>query len=422
MPGMAVIVVVVLVFVAIVFISLAKKLVYVSEPNEALVFSGATREVDGREVGYRLVRGGRGIRVPLLERVDRVDLTNLSIDVAVVGAYSKGGIPLNVHGVANVKMPGEEPLLNNAIERFLGRSRPEIARVAKETLEGNLRGVLAQLTPEQVNEDKESFARMLLEEAEHDMNRLGLVLDTLKIQSVTDESGYLNGIGRIRGAGVRQIATIAEAIAQADASEQQAKNWGASEAARIDADLAIAIQENNKRIADARSRREALIAESQGEVKAQLAAVRAEIERERARLLQVRNQLEADVVAPAEAEQKAREERARGDASSIVERGKAEAGALRALVEAYKQSGPSAREALAMQKLLPLVAQVAGAGRSVAVKRMTMLPGTDDAPGGALAKTALGAAEQIRAVTGVDLTRALDRASTRTPGGGTSSG
>ena len=78
------------------------------------------------------------------------------IEVAVQGAYSKGGIPLNVHGVANVKIAGEQPVLDNAIERFLGVDRARIMAIAKETLEGNLRGVLATLTPEEVNEDKTS--------------------------------------------------------------------------------------------------------------------------------------------------------------------------------------------------------------------------------------------------------------------------
>ena len=104
----------------------------------------------------------------------------LPVHVEVRGAYSKGGIPLNIHGIANVKLPGEEPLLNNAIERFLGRAVADIRLIAKETLEGNVRGVLAQLTPEEVNEDKTRFAQSLLEEAEHDMNRMGLVLDNLK--------------------------------------------------------------------------------------------------------------------------------------------------------------------------------------------------------------------------------------------------
>src|ERR1700716_4158796 len=134
--------------------AMVKRLLYVSAPNEALVFSGGRHEIAARSMGYRVIRGGRALRIPLLEKVDSINLSNISIDVEVKGAYSKGGTPLNVHGIANVKLPGEEPLLHNAIERFLGRTPAEISRIAKETLEGNVRGVLALLTPEEVNEDK----------------------------------------------------------------------------------------------------------------------------------------------------------------------------------------------------------------------------------------------------------------------------
>lgn len=379
-----------------------KKLFYVSNPNEALIFSGFKRMSAGRQVGYRVVRGGRALRVPFFERVDRVDLTNLAIDVSVVSAYSKGGIPLNVQGVANVKLPGEEPLLNNAIERFMGRSRDDIIRVAKETLEGNLRGVLAQLTPEQVNEDKARFAQILLEEAEHDLHRMGLVLDTLKIQNVSDEVGYLNSIGRVRGAKVRMEATIAEAKAQADASEQQAANWSRAEAAKIEAELAITQQEMQKRIADAQTRREAMIEEARGEVAAEIAQVKAEIERQKARALQVKRRLDADVVQPAEADRRAKEEAARGAAAAIVERGKAEAESLRKLVDAFRKAGPAGREVLTLQKLLPLVSEIAGASYDTSVARVSVLP-KSEGKGDSVAKTLINASTQVQAATGVDL-------------------
>ena len=181
-----------------------KNLLLVSNPSEVLILSGGASVVEGRAVGYRSIRGGRAVRVPLLERVDRMDLSNIPVEISVKGAYSKGGIPLNVQGIAQIKLPGEEPRLSNAVQRFLGRTREEIASIARETLEGNVRGVLAQLTPEQVNEDKAAFTNKLLDEAEHDMLRMGLMLDTLKIQNVTDDKNDLNSIGRIRGASVRQ--------------------------------------------------------------------------------------------------------------------------------------------------------------------------------------------------------------------------
>jgi flotillin len=384
-----------------------RRLLYVSAPNEALVFAGTKRTVGERSLGYYIVRGGRAIRMPLLERVYRLDVTMFTIDVSVQAAYSKGGIPLNVLGVANFKVAGEEPLVNNAVERFLGRSRQEIMRIAKETLEGNLRGVLSQLTPEQVNEDKVRFAQSLIEEAEHDMGRMGLALDTLKIQNVSDDVGYLQSTGRMRGAVVRQGAAIAEAKAQADAAVQKATNTSSAETAKIDADLEIARQQYKKRIADATTKRAAMIAEAEGQVFAEIAQVKAEIQRQGARALQVQRQLDADVVQPAEAERKAAEEQARGEASFLIEKGKAQASALHALVEQYKKAGAGAREVLVLQKLLPFVDAISGSQRKLAVRRVTFIPQTGGSDGpeasGNWAGKAIANAEQLRAATGVDL-------------------
>ena len=395
--------------VLITLYAMLKKLYYVSTPNEALIFSGSTREIEGRTLGYRFVRGGRALRKPLFESVDTMDLSMLTVVVHVQAAFSKGGIPLTIQGVANVKLPGSEPLLINAVERFLGRSREEIYHIAKETLEGNLRGVLASLTPEQVNEDKTSFAHTLLEEAEHDMSRMGLVLDTLKIQNVTDDVNYLASIGRIRTATLNQEQAIAEAAARADAQVQQAGNWASSETAKLDADLQIAVSETDKRIKDAKSRREAMIQESRGQVTALVAQAKAEIERQKARVLQEKRRLDADVVQPALAKQRAAEEKARGDSAATLERGRAEAASLKKLVEAFRAGGSGARDVLALQNVLPLIAHVSGAHHELHLSKVTVLPAGDAAPGSELARKAIGAAEQIRAATGVDLAGAAKK-------------
>jgi flotillin len=385
-----------------------KNLLLVSSPNEVLILSGGAHAVPGRALGYRSIRGGRAVRIPLLERIDRMDLSNIPVEILVKGAYSKGGIPLNIQGVAHVKLPAEEPRLANAVERFLGRHQAEIASVARETLEGNVRGVLAQLTPEQVNQDKAAFANKLLEEAEHDMARMGLVLDTLKIQNVTDDANYLNSIGRIRGADVRMQASVVEAQTQAQAAEQKANNLAQSEIAKIDADLAILHQETDKRIKDAESRREALIFEARGQVLAQVAQVKAEITRQKARALQVERQLLADVIQPHDAERRDLEEQARGEASKIIELGRAEAEALKLLVAEFRKAGPSARELLALQQMMPLLPDIAGSRRPTKIGALTVLPGSA-AEGGSFARQAITASEQIRAATGLDLTALAER-------------
>ncbi len=378
-----------------------KNLLLVSSPSEALILSGGTHTIGDKTVGYRSVRGGRAVRLPLFERVDRMDISNVPVDISVKSAYSKGGIPLNIQGVAQIKLPGDEPRLSSAVERFLGRSRAEIAAVARETLEGNVRGVLAQLTPEQVNQDKAEFAQKLLEEAEHDMGRMGLVLDTLKIQNVTDDVNYLNSIGRIQGARVRMDASIVEANMTAEAAEQKADNLAKSEIAKIEADLAIFRQETERRVKDAESRREAMIQEARGQVLAQIAQVKAEMARQSARALQVERQLLADVINPHDAECRSMEEQARGNAARIIEMGRAEAEGLKRLIEEVRRAGPDAREVLALQQILPLAGEIAGANRTVKIRKLTVLPPGGD--GASFAKRAIATSEQIRAVTGVDV-------------------
>ena len=123
-------------------------------------------------LGYRVIKGGRAVRIPMMEKVDRMDLTNMPIEVSVRGAYSKGGIPLNVHGIANIKIAGEAPVLDNAIERFLAVERSAIMAVAKETLEGNLRGVLAIEWPDRLTHSLPGARNVAIEILDGDRRRI----------------------------------------------------------------------------------------------------------------------------------------------------------------------------------------------------------------------------------------------------------
>jgi len=408
---------VVVLFVVLLAAGVAKVL-YVCQPNEVLIFSGLShRTADGGRRGYRIVRGGRAIRIPLLEAVDRMDLTNMIIDVTVRNAYSKGGIPLSVQGIANIKIPGEQPKLDNTLERFLGKSRAEIMKIARETLEGNLRGVLATLTPEEVNQDKERFATQLAAEAEHDFDRLGLVLDTLKIQNVSDDVGYLDAIGRKRSAEIRRKAQVAEAEARAEAAEQKWRNTMNAELAKIASRMEIAVKENERRIADATTRRAAGIAKQVADVEALVAEARAELEMQKARIEMVRLQLRADVIEPAEAKRRKVEQDAKAGAAKIVEQGLATAKVLEEITESYRGSGTSGRDVLLMQKLLPLLESLSGTMGELSVQRLSVLGGAGDGQGdGTLARKLVSASEQIKATLGVDVPRVLaDRLGTKPP-------
>jgi flotillin len=350
------------------------------------------------------------VRIPLIETVDRMDLTNMLIELRVQGAYSKGGIPLNVQGVANVKVSSKTDQLANAIERFLGMTRDQIMAIARETLEGNLRGVLSTLTPEEVNTDREKFAGELLHEADHDLGRLGLELDTLKVQHVSDDKGYLASLGRKQNAELLKKSRIAEAENHALAAQNSAENLMNQEIAKVEAEIATVRAEGQRRIAEAQTRKGALIAESKGQVQALLAKATAEVQVQRARLAQVRFQLIADKVKPAEARKAQMVAQARGTASKITEEGKATAQAIRSLAETWNQAGESARQIFVAQKLQSLVSTMMQTVGEMPIDKLTVIDRELAANGSNFAVKAAVTAEQLKQMLGIDVTQLAQRA------------
>lgn len=385
------------------------KNIEICAPNEVLIFSGPHRKVNGRDIGYRLVQGGRGFRWPLIEVVNRMDLTNMAIDIRVQSAYSKGGIPLNVDAVANVKIASVEPTIGNAIERLLGKTRQDIMTVARETLEGNLRGVLATLTPEEVNQDREKFAESLLQEADQDLTKLGLELDTLKIQNVSDDRGYLDSLGRKQSAAVIMRSRVAEAENKARAAERNATNLENQEIAKINAEVDKARAEAERRIIDAQTRKEAMIAEARGEVVALVAKAQAEVAVQQARMEQVRLQLEADYIKPAEAKRQQMIAEARGDSATIIERGKATAEALRRVATTWREAGDSARQIFVAQKLGALVGSLMSTVGEIKIDKVTFIDQDLARSGSNFAVNAAVTAEQLKHTMGIDVPALLDR-------------
>ncbi len=383
---------------------LAGNLLYICEPNEVLIFSGRGTN------GYRAIKGGRGFRIPLIERVDRLDLTNLIIDVSVNNAYSKGGIPLTIQGVANIKIAGHDPGLSNAVERLLGKPRDEVIKIAKDVLEGNLRGVLAQLTPEQVNEDKLAFAEQLLKEAEHDLSRLGLLLDTMKIQNVSDERGYLNSLGRKKSADIIKSSRVAEARAKASAIMRDAANRQRARLKEVESEQAIAVAEAERRIGDAKTQSSALVAEATGRVNAEIAKAEGGVEAEEQRVEKSRRQLEADVIEPAKAKMEAEMAAAKGRSAKILEQGRATVQVLDSMIGVWKEAGPNARDIFLMQKLQNILNAMAGTIGNVKVDRLTMLPSSSE---GSQAVKAVRLVEELKGALGIDLPKMLEQVTSR---------
>ena len=328
------------------------RFLYLCRPSEILIFSGRKHRLpDGSVVGSRVVFGGRAWRMPIIENVQRMQMLSMPIDVSVQGAYTKVGIPLKVRAIAVIKLSSDPSVVMNAIERFLGRGMGDIQQVAKETLEGNLRGVLATLTPEEVNEDRLKFADSLAGEVEQDLSKLGLHLDVLKIQHVTDDANYLASIGREKIAHVVRDAEIAESNARNEAAKEAAAAEMRAKVAEADAERAVVQKRNELRRVVAELEGEAKSAEERAEQAGLAARATAEqaLQGMRRELEAVR--LQAEVVVPSEINREAAALGAAGQAATIAEDGRASAESLRLVADAWKAAGPSAPDMFLINKL-----------------------------------------------------------------------
>jgi flotillin len=405
-----------LVVVVVVAIMTLKSLIIIVPPNMAAVLTGRSRKLpSGEVIGYRSVIGGRTLRVPIIETVQYTSLETFPIEISVTNAFSKGNIPLNIEAIANVKIASEpESVFNNAVERILGKTEKEIIAIAKDTLMGNLRGVLATMTPEAVNEDRLGFASALAADAGEDLASLGFHLDVLKIQNVSDERGYLEAIGRKKAAEAVRDAEIAEADAAAETRQRQATARQVAEVTEAQADIQIAEANNLLRVRKAELDREAQIVERTALVKAQESEVEAQKALESRRVEREKLRLQADVVEPANAEREAAKVRAEGEAAPILERGRASAEALRMLYEQVKEGGDDAFAVLLAEKLPQLLETSIGAMEGIDIDKVVVLDGGGgEGVSNAVNQKvygALGTMEAISSAVGVDIQDVLQRA------------
>jgi flotillin len=355
-----------------------KAFLCICKPNEIVVLAGRKhRTSSGREVGYRVLTGGRALRIPVLETVQRMDATTIPIRIEVRKAYAKGGTPLNIQAIANVKISTDKNLVGNAIERFLGCKREELARVAQETLEGYLRGVVATLTPEEINEDRLRFAEQIAVDVSQDLVQLGLQLDTLKVQSVSDDMDYLRSLGRKQIAVILRDAEIAESNALTEAEQIEAQCEEYSSVALTQNQTMVLERENELRKLKAKLEQTAkteeeitIAAAKEKKAKAEqvLQALRADLERLR---------LQADEVLPADAQRQAAEYQARGFAATVVENARATATVNEMLSSVWQDSGDQAAELFIMQQLDLILAEAGQIPQRIHLKDVNVIDNGD---------------------------------------------
>jgi flotillin len=340
-----------------------------------------------------------------------LSLTAIPIEITISKALCKGIIPINIDGRANIKIAGtEKDGLNNAIERFLGKNLNEVAVIAKQTIEGSLRGVLATVSPEEANGERIKLAERVVTEARNDLHKLGVVLDYFKIQNISDEQGYLEAIGRKKNADIIKNAKIAEATAESEARKINAEQKRIASVAEAEAEEMVIKANNKLAVHKADLAAETNRAEEKAKLAGDITRVEEEQLLEQGRIILNRKRYEADVVIPADAEKTAAELRSVGEASSILEKGKATAEAIERM-RAQWQEGNS-KDLFIIQLLPELLDKVTRVvADNLHIDKLTVL---DNGNGNGVpthVKNLTGSAimmlEQLKNATGLDLTELL---------------
>ncbi|HPI33235.1 MAG TPA: SPFH domain-containing protein [candidate division Zixibacteria bacterium] len=309
--------------------------------------------------GTVVVTGGGRIRKPIIEDVQFLDLTEITLpQIRVENMPNTDGVLVTVEAVANIRFKDDAQSLLAAGARFLSMPHEKVQSVARETLEANLRGVVGTLTVDQLIKDRDAFRQQVLREAAEDLARLGMQIDVFNPQSITDQQGYIEALGKKRTAEVKRDAMIGEAEAQAEAkkrstdaeraaevvaqenerlkSEAQKNTNVAKQQYAAEISKQTAITEQAGPLATAGERQKVIVAE----VKIEEERSRAQIAVEEQNILREQKAQEAEVVVPAKAKADSQVKEAEGYRQAQISRadGDKYATIARADAEKHKRS------------------------------------------------------------------------------------
>src|SRR5690242_8975156 len=235
-------------------------------PNRALIVYG--------KGGTKVITGGAEFVIPLLQRAQEFSLELMSFDVAPRQAlYTSQGVAVNVEAVTQIKVRSDEESVKTSAEQFLNKSQEDRENLIRLVMEGHLRGIVGQLTVEDLVKDPESVGAKMLRTVTPDMQKMGLEVISFTIKDVRDENDYITNMGRPQIVEIRKSADIAAALGQRDTQIQQANASREAAVAR-----SLADQERVK----AETESLALQAESQRNLSLKKAAFDAEVKKQQA--------------------------------------------------------------------------------------------------------------------------------------------
>jgi len=209
----------------------------IAEPNEALIISGRAHRPrgDGHGLGFKIATGGGTLVMPGISAVRRLSLdlreTDLEID-----CVTHQGIPLRVRGVVIYKVGDDLVSIANAARRFLDQQDQMDQRV-HNLFAGHLRAIIGNMTVEEMIRDREKLTQLTREHAGTEMEKLGLIVDSLQIQEILDPTGYIKNLALPHQSAVEREARIARAVADREATEREQEAEAQKALARRDSEI-----------------------------------------------------------------------------------------------------------------------------------------------------------------------------------------
>lgn len=224
---------------------------FIAPPNKAYIVSGLQKEP-------RIYVGKIGIRIPFLERVDKLSLGVIKIDVKTKSSIpTQDFIAVNVDATANVEIGQEPELIKIASRNYLNESKDKILSDVNELLEGNLREIIGTLPLISITTDKKAFSSQVKENADPDLRKLGLNLVNFNVQNVKDDNGVIDNLGIDNVEQIRKKAAIAKSDAQKEVAIAEAENAKTANDAKVKAAEEIAKRNNDLAIKQAELKKEA---------------------------------------------------------------------------------------------------------------------------------------------------------------------
>jgi flotillin len=310
-----------------------------------VIYGKVGTDKNGQARSARCIHGGAAFIMPVIQSYEYMDLTPISINVDLKNALSKQNIRIDVPSRFTVGISTEPGIMQNAAERLLGLKLMEIQELAKDIIFGQLRLIIATMDIEEINSDRDKFLLAVSNNVEIELKKIGLKLINVNVTDITDESGYLEALGKEAAAKAINDAkkSVAEKhrdgeIGQSHAQKEQRIEVAAANADAIkgenDAKVAVAQSEAERREREAESLRKATAAEAVQAAKAKQEAYIAQQEAELTRAELEKATQKADVIVKAEISKQQAEIQAEAQAEVTRRKAKGEADAIFAKMEA----------------------------------------------------------------------------------------